>query len=136
MLLRGLSTGDFREALPVLLGEAAAGRSPTTITRLTAEWEMEYPTFQPRDLSDRDDVYIWVDGVHFTIRLEDDRLCTLVVIGVRADGVKTVLAVEDGDRESAIAEKLRQQRQERELTTRPEGGTGPANPQPPESNQR
>jgi putative transposase len=100
LYLRGLSTGDFREALPVLLGEEAAGLSPTTITRLTAQWEAEYTAFRQRDLSDRDYVYIWVDGVHFTIRLEDERLCTLVVIGARADGTKEVLAVEDGYRES------------------------------------
>jgi putative transposase len=100
LYLRGLSTGDFREALPVLLGEEAAGLSPTTITRLTAQWEAEYTAFRQRDLSDRDYVYIWVDGVHFTIRLEDERLCTLVVIGARADGTKEVIAVEDGYRES------------------------------------
>jgi putative transposase len=100
LYLRGLSTGDFREALPVLLGEEAAGLSPTTITRLTAQWEMEYTAFRQRDLTDRDYVYIWVDGVHFTIRLEDERLCTLVVIGARSDGTKEVIAVEDGYRES------------------------------------
>lgn len=100
LYLRGLSTGDFREALPVLLGEEAAGLSPTTITRLTAQWEAEYTAFRQRDLSDRDYVYIWVEGVHFTIRLEDERLCTLVVIGARADGTKEVMAVEDGYRES------------------------------------
>jgi putative transposase len=97
---RGWSTGDFREALPVVLGEEAAGRSPTTITRLTAEWETEDTDFQQRDLSSRDDVDIWGDGVHFTIRLEDERLWTLVVMGARADGTKEVLAVEDGYRES------------------------------------
>jgi putative transposase len=100
LYLRGLSTGDFREALPVRLGEEAAGLSPTTITRLTAQWETEYTAFRQRDLSDRDYVYIWVDGVHFTIRLADERLCTLVVIGARADGTKEVMAVEDGYRES------------------------------------
>ncbi len=100
LYLRGLSTGDFREALPVLLGEDAAGLSPTTITRLTAAWETEYRAFQQRDLSACDYVYIWVDGVHFNIRLEDERLCTLVVIGARADGSKEVIAVEDGYRES------------------------------------
>jgi putative transposase len=98
--LRGLSTGDFCEALPVLLGAAAAGRSPTTITRLTAAWEAEYQAFQQRDLRACDDVYIWVDGMHFNIRLEDERRCTLVVIGARADGSKAVIAGEDGDRES------------------------------------
>jgi transposase-like protein len=100
LYLRGLSTGDFREALPVLLGEDAAGLSPTTITRLTAEWEQDYKEFGQRDLSDRDYVYVWVDGVHFNIRLEEERLCTLVVIGARSDGTKEVIAVEDGYRES------------------------------------
>jgi len=100
LYLRGLSTGDFREALPVLLGEDAAGLSPTTITRLTAEWEHDYKEFGQRDLSDRDYVYVWVDGVHFNIRLEEERLCTLVMIGARADGTKEVIAVEDGYRES------------------------------------
>lgn len=100
LYLRGLSTGDFRAALPVLLGEDAAGLSPTTITRLTAEWEQDYKAFQQRDLSERDYIYIWVDGVHFTIRLEAERLCTLVVMGARADGTKEVIAVEDGYRES------------------------------------
>lgn len=100
LYLRGLSTGDFREALPVLLGKDASGLSPTAITRLTAEWISEYDAYRKRDLSDRDYVYVWVDGVHFRIRLEDDRLCTLVMIGVRPDGTKELLAVEDGYRES------------------------------------
>ncbi len=100
LYLRGLSTGDFREALPVLLGEDASGLSPSAITRLTAEWEQEHAEFQRRDLSELDYVYLWVDGVHFRIRLEEDRLCTLVMIGVRPDGTKELLAVEDGYRES------------------------------------
>jgi putative transposase len=101
LYLRGLSTGDFREALAALLGKDAAGLSATNIARLTAEWETEYRVFQQRNLADRDYVYVWVDGVHFTVRLEDDRLCTLVMIGVRADGTKELIAVEDGYRESA-----------------------------------
>jgi transposase-like protein len=100
LYLRGLSTGDFQEALPVLLGEDAKGLSATTITRLTAEWASEYEAYRQRDLSDRDYVYVWVDGVHFRIRLEEDRLCTLVMIGVRPDGTKELVAVEDGYRES------------------------------------
>jgi len=64
LYLRGLSTGDFREALPVLLGEDAAALSATAITRLTATWEAEYHAFRQRDLSDRDYVYVWADGVH------------------------------------------------------------------------
>lgn len=100
LYLRGLSTGDFREALPILLGELAQGLSPTTITRLTAGWEEEYRTFSQSSLAERDFVYLWADGVHFRVRLEEDRLCTLVLIGVRPDGTKELLAVEDGFRES------------------------------------
>jgi len=73
LYLRGLSTGDFREALAALLGKDAAGLSATNIARLTAEWETEYRAFQQRSLADRDYVYVWVDGVHFNVRLEDDR---------------------------------------------------------------
>jgi putative transposase len=101
LYLRGLSTGDFRPALEGLLGEDAAGLSPTNIARLTACWEQEYTAFRRRDLAGREYVYVWVDGVHFNIRLEDDRLCTLVMIGARPDGEKELLAVEDGYRESA-----------------------------------
>jgi transposase-like protein len=100
LYLRGLSTGDFQAALPVLLGEDAGGLSPTTITRLTASWEAEYHAWRRRDLHEVDYVYVWVDGVHFRVRLEEDRLCTLVMIGVRADGTKELIAVEDGYRES------------------------------------
>lgn len=100
LYLRGLSTGDFREALPVLLGEDAAGLSATNISRLTASWDEEYQAFRKRDLSVCDYVYVWVDGIHFNIRLEDDRLCTLVMIGVRADGTKELVALDDGYRES------------------------------------
>jgi transposase-like protein len=78
LYLRGLSTGDFQEALKALLGEEAAGLSPANISRLLSVWVEDYDRFRSRDLSDRDYVYIWADGVHFRIRLEDDRLCTLV----------------------------------------------------------
>jgi putative transposase len=101
LYLRGLATGDFRPALEGLLGADAAGLSPTTITRLTAGWAKEYQAFTQRDLSGREYVYVWVDGVHFNIRLEDDRLCTLVMIGAKPNGEKELLAVEDGYRESA-----------------------------------
>ena len=100
LYLHGLSTGDFQPALSGLLGEDAAGLSPTAIARLVKVWEAEYAAFRRRDLADRDYVYVWADGVHFNIRLEDDRLCTLVVIGARPDGTKEVIAVEDGYRES------------------------------------
>lgn len=100
LYLHGLSTGDFREALPVLLGEEAAGLSPAAITRLTVTWRTAYDQWRCRSLADRDFIYIWVDGVHFNIRLEDDRLAALVVVGARPDGTKEVIAIEDGYRES------------------------------------
>jgi putative transposase len=101
LYLRGLSTGDFQEALPVLLGEErSAGLSPSVISRMTAEWEEEFRSFQRRDLSDRDYVYVWVDGIYFNVRLEEDRVCMLVMIGVRPCGTKELIALEDGYRES------------------------------------
>ena len=100
LYLRGLSSGDFREALPVLVGKDATGLSPSVITRMTAAWDQEYAAFQQRDLSAKDYVYVWADGVHFNIRLEEDRLCTLVMIGVLPDGTKELITVEDGYRES------------------------------------
>jgi|HubBroStandDraft_1064217.scaffolds.fasta_scaffold56605_2 putative transposase len=109
LYLRGLSTGDFREALPVLLGEDAAGLSPSSITRLVSMWQEEYAAWKKRSLADRDYVYVWVDGVHFGVRLEDERLCALVMIGARPDGTKELIALEDGFRESkdSWAELLR-----------------------------
>ena len=101
LYLRGLSTGDFRPALETLLGEEAAGLSATNIARLTGVWEEEYRQFRKRSLKDSDYVYVWAEGVHFNVRLEDERLCTLVLIGARADGQKELIAIEDGYRESA-----------------------------------
>ena len=77
LYLRGLSTGAFQEALTSLLGEeASAGLSPTTITRLLAAWQKDYEAFRKRDLAGRRYVYLFTDGVHFRIRLEEDRLCS------------------------------------------------------------
>src|SRR4051794_22425549 len=101
LYLRGLSTGDFRPALEQLLGEDAAGLSPSTISRLCKDWAAEHERFRERSLRFHRYAYWFVDGVHVSIRLgEDDRLCLLVVIGVREDGTKELLAVEDGYRES------------------------------------
>ncbi len=100
LYLRGLSTGDFSEALPVLLGPEAAGLSATTITRLIRIWQEEYGAWRKRSLAGKDYIYIWADGVYFRVRLEEDRLACLVIIGVRKDGTKEVIALEDGYRES------------------------------------
>ena len=101
LYLRGLSTGDFRPALEQLLGEDAAGLSASTISRLCKDWEAEHARFRTRSLRFHRYAYLFVDGVHVSVRLgEDDRLCLLVVIGVREDGSKELLAVEDGYRES------------------------------------
>jgi len=100
LYLRGLSTGDFAPALSELLGEAAKGFSPSTIVRLKEKWEAEYQVWKERDLSPCDYVYLFADGVNFSIRLEEDRLTCLVVVGVKSDGTKEVVALEDGYRES------------------------------------
>jgi transposase-like protein len=99
LYLRGLSTGDFAPALEEFFG-SGAGLSASTITRLIEIWSDEYTAFEQRDLSGSDFVYVWADGVHFRIRLEEDRLCCLVVVGVKADGTKELLACSDGYRES------------------------------------
>ena len=101
LYLRGLSTGDFKPALEGLLGEDASGLSPSTISRLCKEWEANHERFRKRLLSFCPYAYLFVDGVHVSVRLgEDPKLCLLVVIGVREDGTKELLAVEDGYRES------------------------------------
>jgi putative transposase len=100
LYLRGLSTGDFKEALPVLLGEDAAGLSAPTISRLLKGWQGEYADWRKRSLAGTDYVYVWADGVYFRVRLEEDRLACLVLMGVRADGTKEVIALEAGYRES------------------------------------
>jgi transposase-like protein len=99
LYLRGISTKDFEPALAEFFG-SEAGLSASTIQRLTREWSAEWAAFQQRDLSQLDYVYLWADGVHFTIRLAQDRLCCLVLVGVRADGHKELVAVSDGYRES------------------------------------
>lgn len=101
LYLRGLSTGDFKPALEDLLGEDASGLSASTISRLCKEWEAHHERFRKRHLGFSRYAYLFVDGVHVSVRLgEDDKLCLLVVIGVREDGEKELLAVEDGYRES------------------------------------
>ncbi|BBY56073.1 IS256 family transposase [Mycolicibacillus koreensis] len=99
LYLHGLSTSDFGPALERFLG-SGAGLSATTITRLTAQWQDEAKAFAARDLSGTDYVYLWVDGIHLKVRLEQEKLCLLVILGVRADGRKELVAITDGYRES------------------------------------
>jgi len=101
LYLKGVSTGDFSEALAAILGEGAAGLSPTNIVRLKKVWEDEYQEWSKRDLSAKHYVYIWADGVYFNVRLEDERICMLVLMGALPDGTKELIAVLDGFRESA-----------------------------------
>jgi putative transposase len=102
LYLHGLSSMDFVPALERFFG-AAAGLSASVVTRLTTQWQAERAAFLERDLHDRDYVYCWADGIHFNIRLDEGRLCCLVIVGVRADGTKELVAVADGERESADA---------------------------------
>lgn len=99
LYLHGLSTGDFGAALEQFLG-SGVGLSATTITWLTAQWQDEAKAFGQRDLSGTDYVYLWVDGIHLKVRLDQEKLCLLVMIGVRADGRKELVALADGYRES------------------------------------
>jgi transposase-like protein len=101
LYLKGISTGDFQEALEKILGPNAKGLSAQTIVRLKRVWQEEYKEWCARRLDDVEYVYWWVDGVHFNVRLgEDKRMCVLVIIGARKDGVKEIVAVADGFRES------------------------------------
>ncbi len=109
LYLHGLSTGDFVPALAEFFG-AGAGLSGPVVARLTKSWQDEQEAFAKRSLAEVDYVYVWVDGIHFKVRLGDDRrLCCLVVVGVRADGTKELVAIADGYRESteSWAELLR-----------------------------
>jgi putative transposase len=126
LYLKGVSTGQFAEALAALLGPEAPGLSATTVRRLTESWQEEHEHWQKRDLSARRYVYLWADGVYFTPRLEHERQCLLVLIGADATGRKELLAIEDGWRESAQSwrELLLRLRDENGLVLEPELATG------------
>ncbi len=100
LYLKGISTGDFSEALAAILGPQAKGLSAATITRLKAVWAEEYDAWSKRSLVGKHYVYVWADGVHFNVRLEEDRQCILVLMGATADGKKELIALSDGFRES------------------------------------
>lgn len=99
LYLHGLSSGDFVPALEQFLG-SSAGLSAATVTRLTTQWQADHAAFMDRDLAEVDYVYVWADGIHLNVRLEEAKACVLVLIGVRADGSKELVALKDGYRES------------------------------------
>jgi putative transposase len=101
LYLRGVSTGDFQEALAALLGKDAPNLSPSVIARLTAEWQAEYERWQGRDLSARRYLYVWADGVYLQARMEDHAECMLVLIGATPEGRKELVGFQVGIRESA-----------------------------------
>lgn len=106
LYLKGISTGDFTEALEAILGENAKGLSASTVVRLKKQWEQDYRAWAKRDLTGTRYVYFWADGNHFNVRLEDTenkRQCILVIIGARTDGTKELVAVLDGYRESKLS---------------------------------
>ena len=100
LYLKGISTGDFSEALEAILGPQAAGLSATNIVRLKEGWKTEYEAWAVRDLSTKSYVYLWADGIYFNVRLDPERPCLLVLMGALEDGTKELLAVWDGIRES------------------------------------
>ena len=100
LYLKGVSSGDFSEALAALLGTEAPGLSASTVVRLKEVWQRDYEDWSKRSLTDKSYVYFWVDGIHFNIRLEEDRQCILVVMGATEEGRKELIAIQDGYRES------------------------------------
>jgi len=101
LYLKGISTGDMNEALQSLLGPDCPGLSATTVTRLKTIWEQEYDQWSKRSLKGQEYVYVWADGIHTNIRLEEDRQCMLVLMGATTAGKKELIAMTDGHRESA-----------------------------------
>lgn len=100
LYLKGISTGDFKEALHALFGNDAKGLSSSTISRLKSIWGKEHETWSRRSFKNKRYVYIWADGVYFNVRSDDARQCILVIIGVTEMGIKECIAIEDGYRES------------------------------------
>ncbi|HAJ94932.1 MAG TPA: IS256 family transposase, partial [Actinobacteria bacterium] len=105
LYLKGISTNDFGPALTDILGEEVSGLSSTNIVRLKKVWENDYQLWRKRDLSGKDYVYFWVDGIYFNVRLDDNRSCILVIMAADKYGNKELVAVSDGYRESKIGWK-------------------------------
>ena len=102
LYLKGISTGDFSEAMASLLGKDAPGLSPATVSRLKSVWLLDYANWQKRDLSRKQYVYFWVDGIYCNVRM-DDKQCILVIIGATENGTKELVALEGGFRESELS---------------------------------
>lgn len=125
LYLKGISTGDFQEALTAILGAAAKGLSPSTITRLKQTWEKEHQDWAKSSLAKKRYVYWWADGIHFNIRGENARSCILILIGVTESGHKEFVAIEEGLRESELSwTELLQNLKERGLELGPELAVG------------
>lgn len=103
LYLKGISTGDMYEALEAILGKKASGLSATNVVRLKSSWKQEYEQWNKRDLAGKKYVYLWADGIHFKVRLEDDRACILVIMGTLEDGTKELVAAHAGYRESKLS---------------------------------
>jgi putative transposase len=103
LYLKGVSTGQFGEALEAILGPGAGGLSATTVTGLLKQWQDDYQQWTQRDLSDKEYVYWWADGIHFNVRLEEDRTCILVLMGTLKNGRKELIGIVDGFRESKLS---------------------------------
>lgn len=124
LYLKGISTGGFQEALSALLGKQAKGLSANTISRLKADWLREHQIWSQRDLSQKQYVYFWADGIYSNVRM-DDRLCLLVIVGVTKHGQKELVAVEDGFRESSASwEEVLIKLRQKGLTQSPRLATG------------
>lgn len=105
LYLKGISTGNFSEALSAILGEGASGLSAATVMRLKEQWMDEYKEWNQRSLAGRHYVYLWADGIYFTVRLSNDRPCMLVIMGATAEGKKELVGLIDGERESTLSWK-------------------------------
>lgn len=124
LYLKGVSTGDFSDALVALVGKDAPGLSAPTISRLKAVWQQEFQQWQKRSLSEKRYVYIWADGIYSNVRM-DDKQCLLVIMGATADGVKELVAIEGGFRESELSwRQLLLNLKSRGLTTAPQLAIG------------
>jgi transposase-like protein len=124
LYLKGVSTGDFSDALAALVGKDAPGLSAPTISRLKTVWQQEFQQWQKRNLSEKRYVYFWADGIYCNVRM-DDKQCLLVIMGATADGVKELVAIEGGFRESEMSWKqLLLDLKSRGLTTAPQLAIG------------